>query len=74
MIHWLYLGVFPCRSFKLDVEEGLLIYVDHLFPPSQGVEPDSDTRADNITRARDAISCIKSQDELFFKFKKIYFR
>ncbi|KAH3859306.1 hypothetical protein DPMN_102024, partial [Dreissena polymorpha] len=63
-----------CRSFKLDEDEGLLLYLDHLFVAPDDGARDLDARMAVIARAQGAIAKIKNKDELLFKIKKIYMR
>ena len=64
-----------CRSFSLDEDEGLLLYLDHLFvPASDGLSPNRSSRASVIARARTAIEEIRKQDDLLARLIKIYYR
>ncbi|XP_053381951.1 kinetochore-associated protein 1-like [Mercenaria mercenaria] len=64
-----------CQSFKLDEDEGLLLYLDHLFvqPDDASLEIENN-KASVISRAWEAISKIKNEDELVHRIKKIYYR
>ncbi|WAR18487.1 KNTC1-like protein [Mya arenaria] len=45
-----------CQAFKLDEDEGLLLYLDHLFVPGATSEPETEARNSNIARAYQAIT------------------
>ncbi|XP_052766209.1 kinetochore-associated protein 1-like [Mya arenaria] len=63
-----------CQAFKLDEDEGLLLYLDHLFVPGATSEPETEARNSNIARAYQAITRVKNQDQLVLRIKKIYYR
>jgi hypothetical protein len=57
------------------VDEGLLLYLDHLFvqPDDTSFETENN-KASVISRAWEAVSMIKNEDELMRCIKKIYYR
>ena len=59
----------------MDEDEGLLLYLDHLFvPPDDGIFVNRSSRAAIIARARTAIEEIKRKDDLLTRLIKIYYR
>lgn len=63
------------RSFSLDEDEGLLLYLDHLFVPSdEGVFINKSNKTLILSKAKTTIQQIRNRVELLSRLKKLYYR
>ena len=63
------------RAYRLDEDEGLLLYLDHLFiPPDDAVYVNTSNRASILSKAKTTVNQIIRKDELLKRLQKLYYR
>ena len=63
------------RAYQLDEDEGLLLYLDHLFvPPDDAVYVNTSNRASVLFKAKTTVKQIRRKDELMKRLQKLYYR